>query len=54
MLSTKIYFEVEETIFNYPNEGFLVKVASASEVRIGLLEVRFGYVTGMDGKTLFK
>jgi hypothetical protein len=47
-------FNAEETIFNDVNDGFLVKVASPLEEATRILEVGFGYVTDIDGKTLFK
>jgi len=47
-------FNGEETIFNDVNDGFLVKVASPLEEATRILEVGFGCVTDMDGKTLFK
>ena len=53
-LSTDIYINIEQAIFNEPNDEFHVKVASNLEEACKLLEVGFEYVTDMEGKKLFR
>jgi integrase len=53
-LSTDIYINIEQAVFNEPNDEFHVKVASTLDETRKLLEVGFEYVTDMDGKKLFR
>jgi len=53
-ISTEIYINLEQAVFNDANDEFHVKVAESLEEAYKLLEVGFEYVTDMDGKKLFK
>lgn len=54
MMSTELYINIEQAIFNEANDEFHVKVAGSLEEACKLLEVGFEYVTDMDGKKLFR
>jgi integrase len=53
-LSTDLYINIEQAIFNDADDEFHVKVAAGLEEACKLLEVGFEYVTDMDGKKLFR
>ncbi len=54
VMTTQIYVNLEQMIFNTTDDQYIVKVASTVEEAINLLSVGFEYVTDMDGKKLLR
>lgn len=54
MMSTELYINIEEAIFNEANGEFHIKATDSLTEACKLLEVGFEYVTDMDGKKLFR
>jgi integrase len=54
VLSTQIYINMEQALFNGSADEYHVKAASDLEEAMRLIEVGFEYITEVDGKKLFR
>ena len=54
LTDTLIYINFEKALFRNADDEYHVKIAQTLEEATKLLEVRFEYVTDMEGAKLFK